>query len=574
MTTLLQNTSSQNHSLDFLGYLLATSVLTEEVVTRVRAAVRSSGDGPVAVLSKLGLVSESIVAKAAADYFKIPFLDGAGYPVNRLDIDRVSPTFLRLHNVLPLKLHADGTLSVVIADLTRQTALDAIRLTHKGNLQLYIAPYTDIRRQIEKLYFSDSISKSQHQDIAEHFGETIANDLDRLNDTSNTAPVTKIVSSLLAEAIESCASDIHLEPFEDKFRIRFRFDGLLHEVKVLPKGMAQPITSRIKVLARMNIAEQRLPQDGRFSYTIRGRDVDIRVSSSPSMHGESIVLRILDRESLPLDFEKLGFSSHAIDQVQKLISMPYGIVLVTGPTGSGKTTTLYTALNYINSVSKKILTIEDPVEYQLSGVVQQVVMPQIGRTFSSALRSFLRQDPDVILVGEIRDIETTQVAMQAALTGHLILATLHTNSAASALPRLVDMGGEPYLISSTVVGIIAQRLVRRLCPACRKPCQLPHNVQDDFRRTLRLKDASPIVTYQKNGCEHCYNTGYKGRIVLSECLIMSPAVREELSRVTDAFSIEKVASAEGMQSIYSDGLSKVQSGETSYEELMRVIWES
>jgi general secretion pathway protein E len=365
------------------------------------------------------------------------------------------------------------------------------------------------------------------------------------------------------------ASDIHIEPFENKFRVRYRIDGVLREVETPPSSLRAAIISRVKIMAKLNIAERRLPQDGRVKLAVRGKEVDFRVSTLPTMHGESVVLRILDKSSAVFDFTVLGFAEDTLKRYLDVLERPNGILLVTGPTGSGKTTTLYTSLLRLNKVDSKILTAEDPIEYQLEGVNQVQVKPQIGLTFAHVLRSMLRQDPDIIMIGEIRDLETAQIAAQSALTGHLVLSTLHTNSAAASVTRLLDMGLEDYLIASTINGITAQRLVRTLCPQCR----LPHPSASDIVAEMRLDrytDGATPALFQPAGCDRCTGTGYRGRTGIAEILTMSEDIRRLTLKRADSQQIQRCAMAAGMRTLYEDGLRKVVRGVTSLEEVLRV----
>jgi general secretion pathway protein E len=397
-------------------------------------------------------------------------------------------------------------------------------------------------------------------------GQASDDDVRRLEDMASEAPVIRLVHELITRAVEAQASDIHVEPRDDSVRVRYRMDGVLSTVETLPLSLRAGVTSRIKIMAHLNIAERRLPQDGRVKATVRGRPIDLRVSTMPTMLGESVVLRILDRSSVQLDFGPLGFQGAGLDQLIGLLNQPNGIFLVTGPTGSGKTTTLYTALNLLNRADSKLFTVEDPIEYQLTGINQIQVQPRIGLTFAHALRSILRQDPDIIMVGEIRDLETAQMAIQASLTGHLVLSTLHTNSAVASITRLMDMGVDDYLLASTLTGVLAQRLVRRLCARCSAPADaVPQLLERLGARKLDLRGMR-----RKVGCQACRNTGYQGRTTISELLVMTDAMRRRvLERGSDS-AIEAAAIEEGMISMRDDGLSKALCGETTIDEVLRV----
>jgi general secretion pathway protein E len=397
-------------------------------------------------------------------------------------------------------------------------------------------------------------------------------DIEHLKDLASEAPVIRLVNLMITRAVEGRASDIHTEPFENRLKIRYRIDGVLVEVESPPSRLSAAIISRIKIMAKLNIAERRLPQDGRIQLRVQGKEIDLRVSTTPTMHGESVVMRILDKANVVLDFGALGFSPDMLERFTKVLNMPHGIILVTGPTGSGKTTTLYTALQKINTPERKILTVEDPVEYQLEGVNQIQVKPQIDLTFANALRSIVRQDPDVIMIGEMRDLETAKIAVQSALTGHLVLSTVHTNDAAGGITRLLDMGVDDYLLTSTVNGILAQRLVRVLCPKCREPYRaLPEMVRE--LQLNRCTDARDIQLYKPVGCDHCGGIGYKGRAAIMEFMVVTDRIRAQILKHSDAGDIEVSAREEGMYTMYEDGLRKVLNGMTTLEEVLRVTQE-
>ena len=398
----------------------------------------------------------------------------------------------------------------------------------------------------------------------------IEEDAERLRDLASEAPVIRLVNQIIGRAVENQASDIHIEPFEDRLRVRYRYDGVLQEAEAPPRGLAAAIVSRIKIMARLDIAERRLPQDGRIKLAVRGQEVDFRVSTIPSLHGEKVVLRVLDRDAVGFDFAKLGLAPAVVTRLRAALELPNGIVLVTGPTGSGKTTTLYTGLLALNVVARNVVTVEDPIEYQLRGINQIQVRPQIGLTFASLLRSILRQDPDVIMIGEIRDLETAEIAVQAALTGHLVLSTLHTNSAAASITRLRDMGVEDYLLTAALRGVLAQRLVRRLCPACRREEAAPPEMTARFgldQRTARR----PITLFHPAGCPQCRQTGYRGRQAIAEFLTPDAAIEKLIFARADHAEIERAAVAAGMVPMFAAGLDAVLAGETALEEVVRAI---
>jgi general secretion pathway protein E len=395
-------------------------------------------------------------------------------------------------------------------------------------------------------------------------------DAQRLKDLASEEPIIRLVNQLISRAVETRASDVHLEPFEDRLRLRYRYDGVLHEVDGPARRLHAAIISRIKIMAMLDIAERRLPQDGRIKLVVRGHEIDLRVSTMPSLHGERAVLRVLDRSAVDLDFEKLGMPEDLREGFCRLLEGPNGIVLVTGPTGSGKTTTLYTGLLHLNSTARNIITVEDPIEYQLHGITQVQVKPQIGLNFSNTLRTILRQDPDIIMIGEIRDIETAQIAVQAALTGHLVLSTLHTNSAAATITRLRDMGLEDYLLTATLKGIVAQRLVRRLCPACKRPIEAGPELAARFELD-RLMPARPFILHEPVGCENCRGTGYVGRIAISELLIPDGQVHDLILERADHVAIQKAACQAGMRTLYENAMTQVVAGMSSLSEVLRSI---
>jgi general secretion pathway protein E len=401
--------------------------------------------------------------------------------------------------------------------------------------------------------------------------EPVEEDADRLKDLASEAPVIRLVNQLIARAVETQASDVHIEPFEDRLRVRYRYDGVLHEVEPPPAQLRSAVISRIKIMARLDIAERRLPQDGRIRLSVRGHDIDFRVSTVPALYGEAVVLRVLDRTAVEFDFVKLGLPQDVRQGLERSFELPNGMVLVTGPTGSGKTTTLYTGLLKLNSVARNIITVEDPIEYQLAGINQIQVKPQIGLNFASLLRSILRHDPDVIMIGEIRDLETAQIAVQAALTGHLVLSTVHTNSAAATVTRLRDMGVEDYLLAATLKGVLAQRLVRRLCPGCKVAEPAPSAIVDRFGLDRLTTAPGMIALCHPVGCSQCRGTGYRGRRAIAELLVPSREIDELMFARADQAAIERAAVAAGMRSIFEAGLLAAIEGDTTIEEVVRCI---
>jgi general secretion pathway protein E len=471
--------------------------------------------------------------------------------------------------VLPLR-EDDGRLEVAFADPTDRFVVEVVALAAGKPLLQRVALASDIDAALERLHTPKSLDQDGNLDA--DLGEVSEDDIEHLKDLASEAPVIRLVNQLIQKAVESRASDIHIEPFADELKVRYRVDGMLHEVPSPPVRSTAAIVSRVKIMAKLNIAERRLPQDGRIPLRVQGKELDLRVSTVPTMFGESVVMRLLDKESVRFDLDALGFDGGPRARLDQILEIPYGILLVTGPTGSGKSTTLYTVLGRLNTQERKIITVEDPVEYQIPGINQIQVKPAIGMTFAGALRSIVRQDPDIIMVGEMRDLETASIAVQSALTGHLVLSTLHTNDAASGVTRLLDMGVEDYLLTSTINGILAQRLVRRLCPHCREEYQPLPEVIAKIRRSL----GGTVETghlYRAPGCERCNGTGYHGRLVITEVLRMSDAIRRAVLDHATATEILRIAIEEGMETMYQDGLRKSLDGRTTLEEVLRVAEE-
>jgi general secretion pathway protein E len=521
------------------------------------------------VLTKLGLISERDLAEAMAQFLNLPLATVADYPAEPVLEDQLAQKFLREAKVIPLK-ELPNSVAVAMVNPLDAYATDAVRFAVGRPLSIHVALPADLEAAHERLYGDGRSGIHQlSSQTRDHVDESVADDVDRLKDIASEAPVIRLVNLIINQAVEARASDIHIEPMENELRVRYRIDGVLRPIESPPPRLSSAIISRVKIMGKLNIAERRLGQDGRIAMAVRGKDVDLRVATTPTIYGESLVIRILDRAQVELDLPTLGFDDNVIGGFRELLTRPHGILLVTGPTGSGKTTTLYSALSEINTTDKKILTVEDPVEYQLKGINQVQVKPQIGLSFANALRSFLRHDPDILMIGEIRDLETAQIAVQAALTGHLILSTLHTNDAASAVTRLLDMGVEDYLLTSTVNGVIAQRLVRTLCRKCCTPYQpIPELVE---RLHLdRLTGGGPIVLQRAVGCAECHHTGYRGRTTVVEVLKMSDAIRQAVLKSADSGAIQKIALAEGMQTLAMHGLKKALGGITTIDEVLRV----
>jgi general secretion pathway protein E len=549
--------------------LLQTRKLDAGGLERVRRVRVDGGERLYTLVIKLGLVAERDVAEALSAVLQLPLVTAADFPKEAVVNGGLSPRFLKEARVLPLAETDDGII-LAMADPVDEFSARAVELATGRPVLRRIAVPEDIDHAFERIYGRGGTAISEIVDrLGEAGGETAEDDAERLKDMASEAPVVRLVNMLITKAVETRASDIHIEPFENKLRVRYRVDGILQEVQTPPIRLAAALISRVKIMAKLNIAERRLPQDGRIKLAVRGKEIDFRVSTLPTMHGESVVMRILDRGGAVFDFSVLGFEEETLSHYLDLLQRPNGILLVTGPTGSGKTTTLYTSLLRLNTADVKILTVEDPVEYQLEGVNQIQVKPQINLTFANVLRSILRQDPDIIMIGEIRDLETAEIAAQAALTGHLVLSTLHTNSAAGTVTRLLDMGLEDYLLASTLNGITAQRLVRTLCPHCRQP----HPALPELIKQMRLErfaDQGPVTLFRPVGCARCNGTGYHGRTGIAEILVMSDAVRRMILRRADSGEIQRAAVDAGMRTLYEDGIRKAARGQTSLEEVLRV----
>ena len=559
-------TTVTDQQLEDLGdILLRQGHCDRRTLDRASRVAAESDQRLDSVLIQLGLVSERGLAEAYASLLSIPVTSVDRYPTSEpIAPEQLGPAFLRYARVIPIAADNE-TLVLAAADPLEQFTQSAVAVATGLKVRLEVAVPIELETALNRLYPEQEAIGADAEAEA-----PLEEDTERLKDLASEAPVIRLVNQIITRAVETQASDIHIEPFEDRLRVRYRYDGVLHEAEPPPRHLAAAITSRIKIMARLDIAERRMPQDGRIKMAVRGQDVDFRVSTIPSLHGETVVLRILDRSAVVFDYARLGLAPSVIRTLGNALDLPNGIVLVTGPTGSGKTTTLYTGLLALNAVTRKIVTVEDPIEYQLQGINQIQVRSQIGLTFASLLRSILRQDPDVIMVGEIRDGETAQIAVQAALTGHLVLSTLHTNSAAAAVTRLRDMGVEDYLLTAVLRGIMAQRLVRRLCPDCRRlePAapELVKRFNLDQRTSVR-----PIMLARAVGCATCRQTGYRGRTAIAEFLQMSPEIERLIFARADHATIERAAVVEGMEVMFDAGLTAALAGETTIEELTRSI---
>ena len=550
--------------------LVESGALDTRTLERARRVAAETGGRLDRVLTQLGLVSERSLAEALARLIKAPLVAVADYPEEPLFADRLKAKFLRRVRAMPIAA-PDGRTMLAMADPLDAFTQSAVASALGRPVTVAVAVPIELEAAFERLY-----AEGEEGDQAALLDEVISDDApmeedaERLKDLASEAPVIRLVNQLIARAVETQASDVHLEPFPDRLRVRYRYDGVLHEVESPPSRLQAAIISRVKIMARLDIAERRLPQDGRIKLTVRGHEIDFRVSTIPSLHGETVVLRVLDRTAVEFDYEKLGLPQDIRHGVEHALNMPNGMVLVTGPTGSGKTTTLYTGLLQLNSVVRKIVTVEDPIEYQLTGINQIQVKPQIGLSFANLLRSILRQDPDVIMIGEIRDLETAQIAVQAALTGHLVLSTLHTNSAAATVTRLRDMGLEDYLLTATLKAVLAQRLVRRLCADCKRAEEAPVALVERFRLD-RLAGNRAIVLYHPVGCAHCRGTGYRGRRAIAELLVPNREIDQLIFDRADDAAIEAAAVKGGMRPIFDNGLLAVLEGDTTIEEVVRCI---
>jgi general secretion pathway protein E len=536
--------------------LMARGQISQEDLDRGLELQKERGDKIGRILVDLGFLAQRDMLAALAEQLEIPLVTVEGAPLVTPETESLSVRFLRQFRCLPLALD-DGGMTVAMADPLDFETIAAVRNTTGLRVKPVLAAEAEILESIDRHY------GAQARRDTEELGEEGNADLEQLRDMASEAPVIRQVNQMIASAVEKRASDIHIEPFEREFRIRYRIDGVLQEQEPPPREMKAAVISRVKLMAKLNIAERRLPQDGRIKIKVLGREIDLRVSTLPTLYGESVVMRLLDRSKTDFyDLQKLGFDGRMLERMRHYTALPHGIFFVTGPTGSGKSTTLYSALKLINDTDKKIITIEDPVEYQMDGINQIHVNPQIGLTFSAGLRHIVRQDPDVIMVGEVRDRETADIAIRAALTGHFVYTTLHTNDAPSAITRLTDMGVENYLICSSVVSVLAQRLVRLICPHCR--------VEYEKRMTPFGEE---IMTYRGRGCEQCFGTGFFGRVGIFELMEMNDEIRKMIMANADAGDLIKAARRNGMRNLREDGWMKVASGVTTADEVTRVTQE-
>ena len=519
------------------------------------------------VLVDLGILTEGQLVAALAQQIGLTFVDLSDYPVDGSAVTRVSDAVCRRHTALPIG-YDDGKLVVAMADPANVFALDDIRSLTRMDLKPVVATKPDLLAAINRYHRGDA--ELDDLTIAMEAGKETDDDLSNIKEVVEDAPIVKFVNLLITQAIQDRASDIHIEPAERDLRVRFRIDGVLHEVMRSPKSITSGVTSRLKIMADINIAERRIPQDGRLSVNANGKKIDLRVATLPTVWGEKIVMRILDNSNAMLKLSDLGFADENYDVYSKSFTKPYGMILVTGPTGSGKSTTLYATLNIVSNPEVNVITVEDPVEYRLPGINQVQTNVKAGLTFAAALRSILRSDPDIVLLGEIRDHETAQIAIEAALTGHLVLSTLHTNDAPSAITRLTEMGIEPFLVGSALDCVLAQRLARKLCPKCKEAYVPSREMMTENRFTWSDDEALPTL-YRPIGCSACSKTGYKGRLALHEVMAVSEDIERLAVEHASALTISKVALEQGMITLREDGLRKVKAGITSIEEILRVV---
>jgi len=551
--------------------LLDNKIATEDQLEEVYAEHERTGKAFTTVLFNYEIVSEDDYLQLLADNLATEVVDLRTIDISTELTEKVNASIARLYEIAPVR-EEDGVLYVAAKDPMNYRMIDELNYVLGQECRVLVARAIDVEDALDKFYpqHVDSVRDVLAELEATGFGMPASADEENEDDLeamANDAPIVRFVQVVLYQAIKDQASDIHFEPFVDEFRIRYRIDGALYEMAPPPKHLAIPVISRIKVLSNLNIAERRQPQDGRIELRIAGKPIDLRVSTLPTQYGESVVLRVLDRSVVSLDLHNLGLDERIMNAVREIIRRPNGIVIVTGPTGSGKTTTLYSCLRDINNIEEKLLTAEDPVEYDLEGIMQLGVRDSIGMTFGNALRAFLRQDPDRIMIGEIRDLDTAAMAIQASLTGHLVLSTLHTNDAPGAVTRLIDMGVEPFLISSTLCAILAQRLVRRVCPSCRTE-YVPENSELDLLGLSR-EDVGDRPFFYGKGCQTCNNTGYKGRVGIFEFLPVTPAIEDMINRQLPTNQIRNKAVEEGMTSMRQSGIRLILDGVTTPEEILK-----
>lgn len=553
-----------------LKKLIDKNLLTQQVIDEAVEEEKKTGKNIFKILVDHEYINEEVLLKTLASWLSIELVDLSKANIERDAINKISASTAKFYNIVPFKVEKD-VIVVAVSDPLNMKLVDDLRFVTGANIKMVVAKEEDIKKAVERYYGEEEESLGEVISEAEKTsGKGIVSgegDVDKLKEIASQAPVVKLLNMILLRAVREKASDIHFEPFEKDYKIRYRIDGICYDAAHPPKNLSLAISSRIKVMANLDVAENRLPQDGRIMMDIGGSNVDLRVSTLPTLYGESIVMRVLDRSVVSLSLDQIGMDDSLKSKVRKVIHRPNGILLTTGPTGSGKTTTLYSCLREINKIEYKIITAEDPVEYDIEGIIQVAINPKIDLTFAKTLRHMLRQDPDILMVGEIRDSETARIAIQSSLTGHLVFSTLHTNDAPGAVTRLVDMGVEPYLISSTVRAVIAQRLVRIICQKCKKA----YAPQKHELSELGISDTQvkTMKFYKGEGCSECNGSGYKGRTGIYELLILDDKIRESVVKQASSSAIRKLAQDSGMKTLREDGLSKIFEGVTTIEEVLR-----
>jgi type IV pilus assembly protein PilB len=554
--------------------LVEEGIITKDQLKTAQAEEKATGQRLRKTIVKMGMLTEQGMVDFISSSLSVPKVELTNYLIDPKIAELIPEDLARKYELIPV-FKIGKRLTCAMVDPWNVFALDEVRMKTGLTIEPAVAEEGEIKRALGEYYgtkgsIEDVISSINNEETAALKATQETQDARELENVAEEPVVVKLVNLILLKAIQEGASDIHIEPEEDRLKTRIRVDGILHQITSPPKHLQSAVISRLKIMSDLNIAERRIPQDGRFNVKMEGKDVDVRVSCVPTIYGENVVLRLLDISSALLGLEDIGFSARTFKEFEKIILRPYGIILVTGPTGSGKTTTLYASLDKINTVDKKIITIEDPVEYRLAGIRQIQVNNKVNLTFANGLRSMLRQDPDIMMVGEIRDFETAEIAIQAALTGHLVFSTLHTNDAPSAVTRLVDMGTEPFLVSASVVAILAQRLLRKICPDCKEKYTPPSDVLKD----LKLSGGSGITFYRGKGCPKCIQTGYKGRLGIYELLTVDDKMRSLITSKVPLEEIRKQARSSNMATLMDDGIEKIKKGVTTVEEVLRVTREN
>ncbi len=552
--------------------ILEKGFASEKDIEKALSIQKVTKEPLLKILTDIGVITDEQSAQVLAEQWGLQYVNLLNYPIEKESLRLLNPERARYYGIFVLKKEG-GKVYVAISDPTNIEAMDYLRLVLGNNIAFYVSTRATINQAIEKYYeMEDALKQAEEEagpgpQIIEQEEEM---DITKLKQLGEEAPVIRLVNNIISQAIVEGASDIHIEPLENSLRVRYRIDGILYEKQSFPKSIQPGIVSRFKIMSNIDIAEKRIPQDGRISLKFEGRKIDFRVSSLPTVYGEKIVLRILDKSKALMPLEKLGFSAGNLKKFEDMIAQPYGMILISGPTGSGKTTTLYSALHRLNTPTRNIVTVEDPVEYQIRGINQVQVNEKAGLLFSTALRSILRQDPDIILIGEIRDGETAKIAIESALTGHLVFSTIHTNDSASIPTRLIDMGIEPFLVASSLIGATAQRLVRKVCNYCKKPYKPDQEVLSNLSMQTSV-ELGEIPFYKGEGCDKCNNTGYKGRKAINEILPITHSIRKLIMRSASSREIAEQAKKEGMKTLLDDALAKAAEGITTIDEVLRVV---